>query len=279
MSGETILDRVVAVVNNQVILESDLELETRIFHLLPIGDAADYTAPKALERLITRALIEQQIVLEDPHGMEVDAQQVEESLKELRQSLPACKRRDCESANGWQTYLLTLGLTPDRVQSYWSDRMAILRFIEQRFRSGIRISPEEIEKYYRNDLLPRYAKPSDAPALQKLSPRIQEILLQQQVNALMNDWLKSLQSQGQVEVLDASLRGSVTAAPTKVDSSVSGSASDPASSSSSGPAIPAHSLPATVPPSSVASPAAPSSNPPSSPSSNSKAPPGKGGAR
>ena len=239
-ASAAVLDSAIAVVNNQVILKSDLDLETKIFKLLPIGDASDYTAQKAMERLVTRALIEQQILLEDPHGLEVSPQDLQASLTELRQSLPACKHRDCTTAAGWRSYLLTLDLSPDRVESYWANRMAILRFIEQRFRSGIRIAPEEIQKYYQTDLLPRYAKPEDAPPLARLSDRIQEILLQQRVNALLGDWLKSLQSQGQVEVLDASLRapgsdaGDGLGAPPAVP----------------GPAIPAQSLPSTLSPAS-----------------------------
>jgi hypothetical protein len=38
-----------------------------------------------------------------------------------------------------------------------------------------------------------------------VAPRIQEILLQRQVNALFGDWLKNLRKQGDVEVLDPSL--------------------------------------------------------------------------
>jgi peptidyl-prolyl cis-trans isomerase SurA len=201
------LDRVIAVVNNQVILESDLDLEMRISHLLPIEDRAGASPTKALERLTTRALIEQQILQEDPHGMDVATQDVEASLAELRPNLPGCKRHDCTTAAGWAAYLKTLGLDPERVDDYWSHRMAVLRFIERRFRSGIRIAPEEIEKYYRETLVPVYAKPEEAPPLDKVSPRIQEILLQQRVNALLNDWLKSLQDQGRVEILDPSLAG------------------------------------------------------------------------
>jgi hypothetical protein len=89
--------------------------------------------------------------------------------------------------------------------------MAVLRFIELRFRSGNRVTPEEIQKYYKEELVPKYAKPSDAPALDKISPRIEEILLQQKVNALLNDWLKSLQDQGQVEILDPALRAQAAA--------------------------------------------------------------------
>jgi peptidyl-prolyl cis-trans isomerase SurA len=204
--GETVLDRVIAVVNNQVVLASDLDLEMRMSRLLPVGDGRESTPEQSLERLTTRALIEQQVVQEDPHGMEIAAKDVEENLAELRQNLPGCKHQDCHSAAGWKAYLATLDLTPERVSDYWSNRMAVLRFIERRFRSGIRISAEEIQKYYQETLVPRYAQREDAPALERVAPRIQEILLQQQVNALMNDWLKSLQDQGQVEILDESLR-------------------------------------------------------------------------
>jgi len=200
------LDSVVAVVNNQTILASDLDLEMRIFHLLPIGEKRDFTPQKSLERLTTRALIEQQILQQDPHGMDVTPAELAASLDELRQNLPACQHTDCATPAGWAAYLSTFGLTPDRVADYWSHRMAVLRFIELRFRSGIRITPEEIAAYYKDSLVPKYTRPEDAPPLEKLAPRIQEILLQQRVNTLLNDWLKSLQDQGQVEILDPTLR-------------------------------------------------------------------------
>jgi len=38
-----------------------------------------------------------------------------------------------------------------------------------------------------------------------VSSRIEEILLQQRVNQLFDDWLATLRKQGQIEVLDPSL--------------------------------------------------------------------------
>ena len=200
------VDRVVAVVNSRVILASDLDLEMRLFDLLPARERGGEAPAEALERLTTRALIEQQILREDPHGMEIAPAALEASLNELRQNLPACKQSDCSTGTGWARYLATLRLTPDEVRTYWENRLAVLRFIELRFRSGIRIAPEEIAKYYNETLLPQYARAADAPALDKVSARIEEILLQQQVNGLLNDWLKTLQDEGQVEVLDPALK-------------------------------------------------------------------------
>ncbi len=199
------LDRVVAVVNSQVILQSDLDLEVRMFRLLPIGEPGDAAPVKALERLTSRALIEQQITQEDPQGLEVSAKELEDSLLELKQNLPGCKQHDCSTALGWSAHLASLGLAPEPVTEYWTSRIAVLRFIEERFRTGIRIAPEEIQKYYRESVVPKYARPEDVPPLERVSARIQEILLQAQVNALFDEWLKNLQGEGQVEILDPDL--------------------------------------------------------------------------
>ncbi len=205
------VDRVVAVVNNQVILASDVELERRMFSLLPVQDAGGETAASALERLTTRALIEQQIVREDPKGMDVAGAELEASLTELKQNLPGCRQQECVTTEGWAAHLAAMDLTAEEVRGYWANRMAVLRFIEMRFRSGIRIAPEEIEKYYREKLTPQYGKAADVPPLERVSARIEEILLQEQVNTLLNDWLKTLQDAGQVEVLDPGLRSAVKA--------------------------------------------------------------------
>ncbi|HTJ30176.1 MAG TPA: hypothetical protein VL346_06735 [Acidobacteriaceae bacterium] len=204
----TVLDSVIAVVNHQVILSSDLDLELRMMRLLPAQDRTSTDVSEALDQLTTRALIEQQIVLEDPHGLDVDPSRLQASLQDLRKNLPACRRHDCASSAGWSTYLATLGLTPQQVERYWSHRMAVLAFIERRFRSGIRIAPEEIEKYYRQTLLPQYPSPASAPQLDQVSARIQDLLLEQQVNSLLDDWLKNLQAQGEVEILDPALAAS-----------------------------------------------------------------------
>src|SRR5271163_843180 len=55
-----VLDRLVAVVNDDVILESDVDEERRFEEIQPYRAASDFTRAKILERLIDRALILQQ---------------------------------------------------------------------------------------------------------------------------------------------------------------------------------------------------------------------------
>ncbi|MGA2807175.1 MAG: peptidylprolyl isomerase [Terracidiphilus sp.] len=201
-----VLDQVVAVVNNQAILASDVEEEIRLAVLDPgRGGLGVLTRKRALQQLISRALIQQQIRQEDTQAAEPSQVEIDARVAEIRKELPACVHRNCASDEGWNAFLGAHDLTPERVDTYLRYRIQILRFIEQRFRQGIRISPKEIETYYHDTLLPQYAAGETIPALDKVAPRIEEILLQQQVNELFDDWLRNLRKQGDVEILDPAL--------------------------------------------------------------------------
>jgi peptidyl-prolyl cis-trans isomerase SurA len=205
-SASVMLDRVVAVVNNHAVLSSDLDDEIRLSVLDPgRGGLGVLTRQRALEQLIARALIQQQIRQEDEQSANPSNTEVQARLDEIRRELPACVRQNCASNAGWAAFLNAHGLTPERVESYLRYRLEILRFIERRFRQGIQISPQEIETYYRGTLLPQYATKEKIPALAVVSPRIEEILLQRHVNAMFDDWLQNLRKQGDVEVLDPAL--------------------------------------------------------------------------
>jgi peptidyl-prolyl cis-trans isomerase SurA len=201
------LDRVVAVVNRRAILVSDIEDEFRISVLDPSrAGSSDMTPQQALQRLISRTLIQQQIRQEDMQATEPTTEEIAARLNEIRNQLPACVRSHCSSDAGWKAFLADNDLTPERVDTYLRNRIEILRFIELRFRQGIRIAPEEVEGYYREKLLPLYPPGQTPPPLDQVAPRIEEILLQQQVNVLFDDWLDNLQKQGEIEVLDPALQ-------------------------------------------------------------------------
>jgi hypothetical protein len=205
-SAPVVLDRVVAVVNQRVILASDLDDEIRLSVLDPndVGESP-LTRQRALEQIISRALIEQQIRQEDVQAAEPPQSEVEERLAQLRKDLPACVHENCVTDAGWKAMLAEHHLTPERVNAYLRYRLEILRFIELRFRQGIRISPEQIANYYNKTLLPEYKPGEQIPPLEEVAPRIQEILLEQQVNAIFGNWLDNLRQQGDVEIIDPDL--------------------------------------------------------------------------
>jgi len=216
-AGAIVLDRVVAVVNNQAILVSDVDEELRLAVLDPGRAGQGVLTPKsALEQLISRALIQQQIRQEDAQAADPPQAEVDARLAEIRKEVPACVHFNCASEQGWNAFLAAHDLNPERVEIYLRNRLQILRFIELRFRQGIRIEPEEIQTYYRETLLPQYAAGEPTPTLDKVAPRIEEILLERQVNVLFDDWLKNLRKQGDVEVLDPTLSTIETSSGTEM---------------------------------------------------------------
>jgi len=197
----TELDRVVAIVNGDLILDSDVDQERRFAALLPYGEASGvYVRGKAIERLINRDLILQQSRLEPEN--EITDGDAAKDLDAFRKAIPTCKEFHCETQAGWDKFLAGEGFNEQSLLVLWKERMEVLAFIEQRFRMGIKIDPKQIKSYYDNTMLPLYAaKHVTPPPLDSVSQRIQEVLLQQQVSSLLDDWLKSLRAQGSVVVL------------------------------------------------------------------------------
>lgn len=201
-----ILDRVVAIVNRQAILASDVETEMQISVLDPSRNLKVKETPQqALDRLISRTLIQQEVRQEELSASLPTAAEVATRVRDIRKELPACVRLNCETDAGWNKFLAQHDLTPAGVEDYIRNRVEILRFIELRFRQGIRISPDEIDKYYRETLLPQYPAGVTPPSVQQVSSRIEEVLLQQRVTELFSSWLSNLRKQGQIEILDTTM--------------------------------------------------------------------------
>lgn len=195
------MDRIVAVVNNDLILESDVDAEQRFAAFTPLRPDSTETRDKLIDRLIDRDLILQQMRLQ-PQPPVSDAD-VDAELASLKKSIPECAAYHCETAEGWAKFCADHGFTVAEVRERWRTRMDVLRFIEQRFRMGIRITQPEIDAYYKDKLLPAYRKDNIAPPPEpSITERIQELLLQQQVTGLLDDWLKALRAQGSVRFME-----------------------------------------------------------------------------
>jgi peptidyl-prolyl cis-trans isomerase SurA len=201
-----VLDSVIAVINGDVLLRSDLQSEMEMAALEPLSLPAGKTFElRAARRLINRTLILQQM---QSQGMvkDITDEEVQKDLDSLREQLPDCRKSDCKIEGGWEKFLAKHNLTPSEVMERWRQRMQILNFIDARFRAGVRISKPDIQDYYNKTLVPEFKKQNvSAPPLDSVSSRIEEILLQQHVNVLLQDWLKSLRDQGNVIILDPAL--------------------------------------------------------------------------
>lgn len=198
-----VVDRVVAVVNQDPVLDSDIDEQRRLQAFQPITNpTGEFSRQRALQRLINRTLILQQAKIQGQPP--IPDSKVQAELDQLKKDLPACKQYHCETDAGWQRFVTAQGFTPQELLDLWRQRMEVLQFIELRFRGGIHITPEQISTYYKESLLPEYRKEGvTPPKVDAVSDRIREVLLEQQVSSLLNDWLRSLRAQGSVRIMNA----------------------------------------------------------------------------
>ncbi len=199
--GEEV-DRVVAIVNGEIVLDSDVNEEHRFEAIqpYPATGGTQATRDREIERLVNRALILQQARLQS-QDIITDAE-VDKEIANLRTTLPGCKAGDCSTDAGWTHYLSTKGFSPAEFRTRWQERMEVLAFIQERFGAGTSVSEGQVREFYQNTMLPQYKKAGTKPApFVSVEPRIREVLQQQQVSSLLRDWLQSLRAQGSITVM------------------------------------------------------------------------------
>ncbi len=200
-AGAVTLDRAVAVINGEVILASDVREQQHFAVFEPVGvPKGEFTPLEAMQQIVNRTLLLEQMS-EQQLAQPPSDEDVNKQIAELRRHIPGCNQ--CESDEGWRSFLTAHGYSEKEFHRRWKERMQILNFIGVRFRMGIRIAKPEIEKYYRETLVPQFnARKLPPPPLANVSSRIEEVLLEQHVNVLLTDYLRSLKDAGSVQILD-----------------------------------------------------------------------------
>jgi parvulin-like peptidyl-prolyl isomerase len=197
-----VVDRMVAVVNKQVILESELDQATRVELLLqskPIERLTQADRMAVLERLIDRSLLDQQIV--NPAMLDPAPQELAAKIKEVRESMPGAV-----SDAGWNGILAGYGLTQADVEEQLTSQFRILRLIDLRFRGLVRVEKDAIARYYQERFLPEVRKRHAAePKLSEVSDKIEQILVEQRIDELLSNWLKTLRAQAHIERMISSV--------------------------------------------------------------------------
>jgi len=206
-----VVDRMVAVVNKQVILQSQLDQALRVQFLMegkPLRQMTLVDAQAALDRLVDQALLDQQIM---SAGMtEATPEELAARLKDVRAQL-----QGPESDEKWNALLADYGLTQQDVETQLAAQLRLLKFIDLRFRGMVHVDKSAIEAYYSNQLLPELRKQgASVPPLNEVSGKIEKILAEQRIDELMTSWLQNLRAQSRIEkMLSAEARQALGLAP------------------------------------------------------------------
>jgi len=206
-----VVDRMVAVVNKHVILESELDQAVRVEFLLqgkPLGDGklTQKDTLAALNRMIDQSLLDQQIMNQAvlaPTPEELAAQ-----IKEVRKQVPGAATDE-----GWKSVLAAYGLTEQDIGEQLTSQSRILRFVDLRFRGLVRVEKDAIATYYQDRLLPELHKRGAAePKLADVSDRIENVLVEQRIDELLAGWLQTLRTQAHIEKMLAESGGAKSGA-------------------------------------------------------------------
>lgn len=193
-AGEMV-DRIVAVVDKQVILESDWNIEVRYQCFLNGTSPAAVTTSQrdaALDRLIDRALIQQQI--EKTNFVRAAEPEITSRVEQVRK-----QKMNGSDPAAWAAALASYGLDDAAVHDEVAAELDVVRFVELRFRPSVHVDPVMVANYYRDSLVPELEKQgAKAPPLAEVSARIEEILVQQELDKLVSNWLRALHSQAEV---------------------------------------------------------------------------------
>jgi peptidyl-prolyl cis-trans isomerase SurA len=195
--GETI-DRVVAIVNNSVVLQSDVDDGVRCEAFLdakPLTNVSATTFQNSLDRLIDQELMRQQMG-------EFDftiSDEARSKVAELRKQRGA-------SPEQWQAQLAAYGIDETTLATCVSKQLDTLAFVDRRLRPSIHIERAQVEAYYKDTLLPqlRQQGSKETPGLRDVEPEIREILVQRTINEMLATWLRNLRQQSRIQLLSAS---------------------------------------------------------------------------
>jgi hypothetical protein len=193
-AGE-VIDGIVATVNRQPLLRSDWD-EAVCFEAFmqqkPLSQVTDADRVLALQRLIDRQLLKAQMGNAD--SMQPTSDELKQDIAKLRAQVP-----NGNNDENWRQLLTSYGLDEETVKQHLRTEFQVMNFVEVRLRPHIKVQGDEVDAYYRNQVLPDLQKNGGKVVpLDELEPKIRELLTQQRMDEMLDAWLHNLRQQAEI---------------------------------------------------------------------------------
>jgi hypothetical protein len=189
-TGPELLDRVVALVDEDPILLSDLERAVALRYVAPeAGESEASRRRRALDALIEWRLRLHEIARFGFEQAPLD--EVERQLERLRARYP--------SDAAWRAELARLGLDEAQVRQILARQLAVLEYVEQRLGPRVFVNADEIQSHYEEDLVPRLrARGDPVPPIEEVREAIRSVLREQKFDAELERWTRELRREADV---------------------------------------------------------------------------------
>jgi peptidyl-prolyl cis-trans isomerase SurA len=194
-SPEALKDRVLAVVDDDPILGSDVERVVR----LGLETPKPGEAPAVFRRRVLDELIEQRLQFHeiDRFGFEqVPVDEIQRRVAAIRARFP--------DEGTFQKALKEVGLDPKGLRQLVTRQLLVLTYVDERLGPSVFVTPDDVNRYYRDVLMPEMQKRGQAPPpLDQVREDIRETLKQQKMTAQMESWTKGLREKADVLLYSA----------------------------------------------------------------------------
>ncbi len=191
-----IIDRVVAVVGQQAITASEVELQLRLeamFNREPF-EATDAKRHEALQRLIAVRLIQSEALMTG--FLKISEAEVQRHIAESKQE---------RYLNGisFDDALQLYQLREQDVTAFWRQVIGYERFKDFRFKTGLEVSRDEVSAYYQSHIVPEFKAEGNGspPPLDDIYDKVEQAAIEDRANALLEEWLKETRPQTRIVIL------------------------------------------------------------------------------
>ena len=187
LAGQEVVDRIVARVENDIILLSDVK-ELRGYQELVDGKSESQSV--ILDRLVDQWIVRSEAELAQfpqPNDLEIDS-----GVSRVVKSFT--------SAGEYEARKKQIGLRDAEVRKIVAAQLYLSNYLDSRFRPSAQINEQAIEDFYQNKVVPRAkARGQEPPSLDAARDIIQEALVQSDINEQADRWLKESRARLHVE--------------------------------------------------------------------------------
>jgi hypothetical protein len=187
LAGQEVVDRIVARVENDIILLSDVR-ELREYQELVDGKSETQSA--ILDRLIDQWIVRSEAELAQfprPNDSEIDS-----GVSRVVKSFTSPEEYEARKKQS--------GLSDGEVRKIVAAQLYLSNYLDSRFRPSAQINEKAIEDFYQNKVVPRAkARGQEPPSLDAARDIIQEALVQSDINEQADRWLKESRARLHVE--------------------------------------------------------------------------------
>lgn len=192
--GLELVDRIVAVVDQAPILQSDID------QALDLGlvEVRDGEGPQALQRRVLDELIERHLRYQEVGRFgtrTVTVEEIEQAIEEIRS-------RAAEQGQDLAEVLESAHTSPAELRQIVARQLAVVDYVDRRLGTRVFISLEEIQSYYDDELVPALREQqAEVPPLEEVRETIREVLREQRLNEEIERWTEGLRREADIRIL------------------------------------------------------------------------------